>query len=313
MASKVSSNRALFIVGSIKGKIRRLPLICARKNCIRKKKIKEAKRIKSGKIEVLGMVSHPGLYKSATAKYITAWCHPYRDPDAFLDAKKPRILLSESDFVDPSFVEVYPSRSYKWDYFYFTMGGPKMGRRKGFDLFMDILPMLCKKNLKGVIINYTRKPLHFDKKQAKTWRAMKGSFTYYHKKLSPRKVAKIMECSRFGFFPNASDCSPLLLTESLIRNTPVFVNEDILGGWKYVNEDTGIFFSREKRDGWDNSIDKISEGEFEAKDRFMSEYGFGHASKRFARWGREHLKSFKGCKRACFEGLSHILQGFLNN
>jgi len=169
VASKVSSNRAVNLIGLVDGKVRHLKLICARKNCIRKKRIPEAKIIKSGKLETLGMVSHPGLYKSATAKYVKAWCHPYRDPDHFLGSEKPRLLLSESDFVDAGYVNVVSSRSLKWDYFYFTMGGEKMGRRKGMSLFLEILPLLCAKNLKGLVVNYTKKSLFMNRKQKKIW------------------------------------------------------------------------------------------------------------------------------------------------
>ena len=41
------------------------------------------------------------------------------------------------------------------------------------------------------------------------------------------------------------DASPRILTESLCVNIPVLVNLNIIGGWKYVNSETGEFFRDE--------------------------------------------------------------------
>ena len=49
--------------------------------------------------------------------------------------------------------------------------------------------------------------------------------------------------SKFMLLPNLEDASPRIITESLCLNKPIFVNENILGGWKYVNDKTGEFFN----------------------------------------------------------------------
>ena len=43
--------------------------------------------------------------------------------------------------------------------------------------------------------------------------------------------------------PSISDASPRILTQALAMNTAVIVNKDIVGGWKYINEQTGAFFT----------------------------------------------------------------------
>ncbi len=304
--SKVSSTRVIYISGNVNGCIKRLPLVCVRKNAIRKRKTRGSKKIKSRKIEVLGMVSHPTLSRSKTAPYISAWCHPYRHPENFIKDDKPKLLLSESDFIDPMYVTVLPRRQISWDFFCFTMGGPKSGKRKGFSLFMDILPSLHARKFKVILINYTYKNIHFKSREHKRiWRRCKSSVTYLHKKLSAVKVARIMASSRFGLFPNLEDCSPLLLTESIIRGVPILVNENILGGWKYVNENTGALFTRDRID---SALDCMIDGNFRTEEYFMANYGFIKSARLLAKFGRKHLKSFKHCKYACFEGLSHILK-----
>lgn len=47
------------------------------------------------------------------------------------------------------------------------------------------------------------------------------------------------------FVPNRADASPKILTQALTANTAILVNKDIIGGWNYVNNQTGSFFSNE--------------------------------------------------------------------
>lgn len=310
-ASKIDSSRFIKIAGIVKGKIKILPLICVRKNCIRPqlKHTREYHSIVNKEIEVLGMVSHPTLYKSKTAPYITAWCHPYRTPDDFLPVDKPKLLLSESDFVDPKYIYMQDtSKKPKWDYFFFTMGGKKAKKRKGYDVFLKMLPHLCKKGLRGIVINYSYKPLDLNKKERIIWKKSKSFIKYRNKKFSPRRVAKFMSSCKFGIFANTADCSPLLLTESLVRNIPVLVNKNILGGWKYVNKKTGAMFTDSNIS---KSIDKMLSCRFSPQKTFLSDHGFEKSARQLADFGREHLKSFRGCKMACFSGLSHVLEEYI--
>ncbi len=46
--------------------------------------------------------------------------------------------------------------------------------------------------------------------------------------------------------PNVHDASPRVLVEALSLNVPILVNRHILGGWKYVNGQTGAFFDNEE-------------------------------------------------------------------
>jgi len=312
-SSKASSMRAVQLVGLQGNKFVKLKnVILVRKNCIRNKKILEAKWVKSRKKDVLGIISHPNLCKCPTVPYIKAWCHPYRDPDQFLNKEIPRLLLSESDFVDSLYVRHRNRPSKKWDYFYFTMGGQKSGKRKGFDIFLRLLPVLAKLKMKGLVVNYTNKELYFsNSKEKQIWKTNKNFISYAHQSFSPTKVAKVMAESRFGLFPNISDCSPLLLTESLLRDIPVLVNYDILGGWKYVNEHTGRFFYDGKNKENEETIRELIDIKFNPKKWFLSNYGFENSAKKLARFGRKLFKSFRDCRMVCFEGLAHLLARFV--
>lgn len=54
-----------------------------------------------------------------------------------------------------------------------------------------------------------------------------------------------MRQSKILFVPNIFDASPRVIAECIIKNVPVLMNENILCGSKYINYETGIFFSSE--------------------------------------------------------------------
>lgn len=60
------------------------------------------------------------------------------------------------------------------------------------------------------------------------------------------ELADLMEQSEFFFIPNLSDASPRVAAEALSRNIPLVMNRHIAGGWKYINEQTGVFFDGEE-------------------------------------------------------------------
>lgn len=54
-----------------------------------------------------------------------------------------------------------------------------------------------------------------------------------------------VESSRALWAPNIADASPRVLTQALCKDVPILVNRRIAGGWKYLNDQTGAFFSDE--------------------------------------------------------------------
>ena len=59
------------------------------------------------------------------------------------------------------------------------------------------------------------------------------------------EMLKMYNKAKFIFLPNIADASPRVLTECLATNLACLVNKDIVGGWKYVTEQTGEFFTDE--------------------------------------------------------------------
>ena len=60
------------------------------------------------------------------------------------------------------------------------------------------------------------------------------------------ELKKMYNKCKFIFLPNEKDASPRVLTEAMATDLPALINKNILGGWKYINSETGEF-SRMKK------------------------------------------------------------------
>ena len=273
------------------GKITNLPnVLCFRKGMHRR----DAKVVSRGYKDTIGLVSSVGLHRSRNAKLCNFWCHCFKNPELHI-GDKPGMLLSESDFVDPAFIKILDrSKKPKWDFFYFTSGGKHARKFKGSDVFGNSLDILCGEfKLRGLIIKYMKGKRDFLNPEKSQIKKYSDFITVKKKKLTPIQVANIMSKSRFGFFPNTIDCSPLMISESLLRDCPVLVNEDILGGWKYVNDKTGSLFDPNSQDSLGCSIEDMLSVGFSPKKEYVSKYGYINTAKRFAKDSRRYIEGFE--------------------
>lgn len=235
----------------------------------------------------IGIVSSHNIYRKANTSSCKIWCHCFRDVNKYLKGY-PSILISESDFVDPAGIRI-SRKSKQWDFYYFTMGGKLGNTYKGMQMFVDSLPLLCGKlGLKGVVIKYAKPNKNFDldKKRRRIWNKYKKKLQVFKGK---RNAATIMAKSKFGFFPNIQDCSPLLLSESLVRGRPILVNKNILGGWKYVNDETGSFFTKKNLE---ERVDFILNSKFDTRKNYMESYGYKNTATRLAEFCNKHIPGF---------------------
>ena len=90
------------------------------------------------------------------------------------------------------------------------------------------------------------------------------------------KFLELIESSRALWTPNVADASPRVLAQALCKNTPILVNKHIAGGWKYVNEKTGVFFS-DKNDIV-SAVKKLFSSEYQVnlspRQYYMDNFGF---------------------------------------
>ncbi|HKQ79956.1 MAG TPA: hypothetical protein VJ810_40055 [Blastocatellia bacterium] len=166
------------------------------------------------------------------------WCHCFRDPDRYLSTAIPRELISVSDFTD--YQRIAPERLARidagegFDFIYAGAVESWKKETKNWRLAGKLIPRLCREmGLRALVIG-----------SADDEFPPSSMVTFSHPLPWPEMLARLA-LARFLFAPNALDASPRLLAEALCLNVRLVVNRDILGGWKYVNRFTGVFFDGE--------------------------------------------------------------------
>ncbi len=166
------------------------------------------------------------------------WCHCFRDPDKYLRTKLPRALISISDFTDHMWVSktIAPAKGEDGiDFIY--LGATEDWKRvaKNWKLAGQCIPRLCKDLRLRAFVFGTPTP-----------QFPEAPGVVFGAPLAWEQFLARLSRAKFLFVPNESDASPRLLAEALCLNVPLVVNSHILGGWKYVNRFTGVFFDNER-------------------------------------------------------------------
>ena len=203
-----------------------------------------------------------------------AWLHGFRNPGDYFPAHVPKALISESDFIDCQINKPDPSIEKVYDFIYICLKQDEKKDvcddwatyNKNWTLAKKCLEVMCEKyKLKGLLVG--RKDCEITNLCHKL---MDTTNMLKHEELR-----KSYNQSKFIFLPNYADASPRVLSEALATNLPVLCNRNILGGWKYVNEKTGVFFTDEK--DIDSAIDemnrKLLNNEFSAREEYIKNYG----------------------------------------
>lgn len=271
------------ISGVTDGKVERIKeLRFARKHLTQEKEKDYIKKTK----HIFAFVSSPRIYKdNYVIRYAKGWCHALRKPEKLLP-NKPKAFLPESDFMDPMFVSFLPKKNYKYDFFYYTLNSKSGIKNKGLDVFCQSVSILCgKMKLRGCVVVYfpnvprIRRLVNLNGSQMNILNSHKDRLDFFWGKMTASQMAELASQSRFGFFPNTADNSPRTIPETLLRNTPVMVNEKIHGGWHYINEQTGELFTLSNLE---EKTHKILNNIYNPRDYFLANYGFERSSKKLA-------------------------------
>ena len=209
-------------------------------------------------------------------EYVVGWCHCFRDPENYIKEGLPRILISESDFSDNMKLEPDKSKQKQYDFICYCPKDKSCNNgwhfhNKNWLLTKKTIEVLCNHmGLKGLLVG--REDCEIDLKypellEKKEW------FSYYD------FIDKIRE-SKMMIISSTEDASPRVLTEALTVDVPVLVNEKILGGWKYINEKTGLFYNG------NNIIEKTSlllnrirKNELKPREYYFSKHGINKSGK----------------------------------
>lgn len=166
-----------------------------------------------------------------------AWVHCFRAPERFLPAGVPWLLLSESDFVEPREVRAAAGRVEVdgHDVAYVCCPNDFNETTKNWRLARRCLARLAD--------DLGTTALLVGRLGAADLPEVPG-LSVVDELPRDELLARLARC-RVLLVPNVLDASPQLIVEALALDVPVVVNEQILGGWKYVHDATGRFFTNE--------------------------------------------------------------------
>ena len=241
----------------------------------------------SSYLEFPNMVSNPyenfieNYKKYKYKKICKAWLHGFKNPNQYFPIGTPNALISESDFMDCNVAKPNPDIKKEYDFIYICL---KVDEKKdvcddwatynkNWELAKKCLEIMCGKHkLRGLLVG--RKDCELPTKCNNLMDTT--NMLEYSKMLESYNKAK------FIFVPNKADASPRVITEAMLTDLPILVNENILGGWKYVNENTGVFFNDEHdlSNAINTIMNGINEERYSPRRDFLSKYGVINTGKR---------------------------------
>lgn len=178
---------------------------------------------------------------------IKNWLCCFKDPQVYGFTSQHNILnMSESDFYNAEKeYETIQSNEKKYDFIYSCLKDDNHCPLDGWNAVNRNF-QLAKKCFKIMIHEYGMRGLVVG-------RVGCGLEKEYGNKIEVTDMLDFHEFqeklreSRFLFVPNVYDASPRIISEALIKNVPVLMNQHIVCGSKYINYETGEFF----RDDYD--------------------------------------------------------------
>ncbi len=204
------------------------------------------------------------------------WLHCFKNPEKYIPIDKPHALISESDFVNYKQIPYEPDSQGVEREFDFLYSCPKVNEKsncndwvshnKNWELAKKCLPILCEKfKLKGLLVG--RKDCDIPE-GCKPYITTTGWLNYGD------NISKYNKC-KFLFVPNQRDASPRVITEAMSADCAVLMNTNILGGWKYVVEQTGELFTDENdiEAVLNKFIPKLNKKEYKSRQYIIDNYG----------------------------------------
>lgn len=174
---------------------------------------------------------------------MNAWGTCFRDPSRYGLHDPPRsppmIDLVESDYAQP---DATPQTTRDYDYVYVCLQDDWRACNDGWQVYcrnwlraQHILDLVAQHGYRGLLVGRDlckkhEMPAMLYATAERTGLMQQGEFW--------RHLARC----RCLFVPNKFDASPRVIAEAIQLNVGVLVNQDILGGWKYVDETNGSFF-----------------------------------------------------------------------
>ena len=218
------------------------------------------------------------------------WFHPFKNPDTCIPKDVPKALISESDFVRWEDYDYQKDVEKEYDFIYVCLKDNDkcedgwQSENRNWELAKKCIEIMCSKyKMRGLLIGRINCELH-----PSCHTLMKTTdFLDYHE-----FIKQYSKC-RFIFVPNILDASPRVLTEALSHNIPCLVNKNIIGGWKYVNNKTGMLFNDEH--DFENVLQKFLNkfDTYTPRDYFINNHGAEFEGKEIVSFIKKHIPNYK--------------------
>lgn len=269
------------------------------------------------KIEHFEQVQENFAYDYTTPYYLDmyfemckGWLHCFKNPEKYIPMDRPNALISESDFVNYKQVPYDPNMTREYDFLYSC---PKVSEtstcddwvshNKNWELAKKCLPILCEKfKLKGLLVG--RKDCEIPE-GCKPYITTTGWLNY------GENINQYNKC-RFIFVPNQRDASPRVVTEAMSADCAVLMNTNILGGWKYVVDQTGELFTDENdiEAALNKFVPKLNKKEYKARQYIIDNYGPVNSGRKLKEFLFKHFGDKLNIKDCDFITMRGKLTGY---
>ena len=215
-------------------------------------------------------------------KLTRGWCSCFR-PELnykWIPSGVPIANIAESDFANYDIHKPDPNVKKEYDFIYICLkdGDKKpedkdcpnawQGQIRRWDIAKQILDIMCTQfKLKGLLIGRIGCEL-----PPQCHQLMETTdFLQYSDFIKQYNKCKFMlNCSE-------NDASPRVLSENMCYNNPILVNKNILGGWQYVNDNTGAFFDPDNLQTFPHILEqflyKLHNNKFTTREWIIQNYG----------------------------------------
>lgn len=224
-------------------------------------------------------------------------CFQEENNKRWIKAGHPQVNIAESDFANYETHKPDPTVKKEYDFIYICLkDGDKKPEDKDcpqswqstireWSKVKKLLDIMCEKyHLKGLLIGRIGCQIP---KQCHQLMEL-TDFMEYH--------TFIKQFNRCKFILTASyaDASPRTATEAMCFNLPVLMNKNILGGWQYMNEKTGLFYNPDNLDEFSETLEKflkkLNNNEYTPREWFIENYGKYNTGKRLLKFVNEVFK-----------------------
>eukprot|EP00873_Tetraselmis_striata_P022986 jgi/Tetstr1/443250/TSEL_031285.t1 len=234
------------------------------------------------------------------------WLHCFRNPSDHLAPGVPRAMISQSDFIDPAHQDLIPKGLPKKHLFaYSDLSGDWNDFNRNWTVAKECVKVAVANNMGSMVLIGKKKDENNTAVMGEIMPFVREGKVVITDMLPHTELTNTMEQSEFFFVPNQSDASPRVAVEAMLRGTPLIMNKHISGGWKYINDQTGVFF-----DGAKDFLPAIQRlralrdaGKLRPREWFMEHYGPRKASLRLQAFielavGKERLAKANSLPRA---------------